>query len=59
MSIKTKFIVSSNISELKESLENTVSLLAKLEVEFEKINNFEMSVKIDKVGQSDSLLDPQ
>jgi hypothetical protein len=59
MPLKTKFVVSSNVSELKESLENTASLLAKLEVEFEKINNFEMSVKVDKVGQSDSLSDPQ
>jgi hypothetical protein len=59
MSVQTKFVVSSNVSELKQTLENTVSLLAKLEVEFEKINNFEMSVKVDKVGQSDSLLDPQ
>jgi hypothetical protein len=59
MSLQTKFVVSSNVLELKETLENTVSLLAKLEVEFEKINNFQMSVKVDKVGQSDFLLDPR
>lgn len=59
MSLQTKLIVSSNVSELKESLENAVSLLAKLEIEFDKINSFGMSVKIDKVGQSDSVLVPQ
>jgi hypothetical protein len=59
MSLQTKLIVSSNVSELKDILENTVNLLGKLEVEFEKINNFELTVKIDKVGQSDSVLDPQ
>ena len=59
MSLQTKFIVSSNVSELKDLLENTTKLLDEVEVQFQKINNFTFNVKIEKFCPSEIELAPQ